>query len=337
MSRRRKRGGKLKFVLLGLLAVVVVGLGYGWTRLQPMPRGRQFYVRYEEPQTLTSVLQKLQDKGTIRDARMAGIALRLLGVPPTLRRGTYAFRAGDGIRTLAKTVESPLRRMVRLRQMRWISRTGAQLQKEAVCTRATYIAATKDVAPYRAAFPFLPARGSLEGYLMPDTYDLPPLLPAQQVVAMQLESFSRKVAPLLKGVEDPNRVLTAASLVEMEASDPQDRRMIAGIIENRLKKRMRLQIDATVNYGRQRWGRLYYRDYTGVKSPYNTYLVEGLPPGPICTPSADSVEAVLKPAKHPHIYYVAMPDGKTVYAPNYEEHLENVALRRRRIAAGEGQ
>ncbi|RYG63044.1 hypothetical protein EON77_21440, partial [bacterium] len=193
-----------KWLRIGLAAVglSVLGVGlYGYRRLAPMPAGRPFYVRYEAPIPLDEVLRKLEEKGTIRDARVTGTALRMMGAPPALRRGTYTFRAGDGLRTLAKTVEAPMRRMIRLRQMRWIARTGQRLQSESVCTRAAYIRATEDAAVYRPAFPFLPASGSLEGYLMPDTYDLPPLLPAEQVVAMQLQNFGRQIAPLLKGVK----------------------------------------------------------------------------------------------------------------------------------------
>ncbi len=329
MRTRAKRALALGALLLGA-GTLAGGLAFR-ARVAPMPPGRRFYVRYETPRPLPEVLATLQAKGVIRDANATGLALRLLGAPPVLRRGTYAFAPGDGPGTLARTARAPMRRMLRLYRMRWIARTGLRLQRESVCPQADYARAASDAALYRPAFPFVPESGSLEGYLPADTYDLPPLLPPRQVVAMQLQNFGKTVAPLLKGDPDPNRTLTLASLVEMEASRPDDRRKIAGVIENRIRRGMRLQIDATVNYGRGKWGRLYYKDYTGVKSPYNTYLVPGLPPGPICTPSPDAVRAALAPARHDDVYYVALPDGTTLYAPDYKSHLKNVALRRKLV------
>jgi UPF0755 protein len=167
----------------------------------------------------------------------------------------------------------------------------------------------------------------LEGYLYPDTYDLPPLLGAHDTIDRQLKAFESKVYPLLKGVKNPGKILTIASMVEMEAAKDKDRPLIAGVIVNRLNKGMRLQIDATVLYGMKQWRRLNYADYK-FPSPYNTYLINGLPPGPICSPTLKSVEAALHPAKNGYLYYVAMPSGYSVFAHTYEEHLANVAKMR---------
>jgi UPF0755 protein len=107
--------------------------------------------------------------------------------------------------------------------------------------------------------------------------------------------------------------------------------MVAGVIENRLRRGMPLQIDATVNYGMQEWRPLKVSEYRSVRSPYNTYLIPGLPPGPICSPTAKSIAAALQPARHDFLYYVAMPDGKSVFSRTYPEHLANVARRRAAI------
>ena len=139
----------------------------------------------------------------------------------------------------------------------------------------------------------------------------------------QLQSFAAKVAPLLAG-KDARKLLTVASLVELEASDPEERSMVAGVVENRLAKGMRLEIDATVLYAMQEWKVLGPGVVHTVDSPYNTYEHAGLPPGPICSPSLSSVEAALRPARHGYYYYVGKGSGRHLFAVTYEQHLANI-------------
>ena len=124
-----------------------------------------------------------------------------------------------------------------------------------------------------------------------------------------------------------------ASLVQLEAGTDSDRPMIAGVIENRIQKKMPLQIDATILYALQKWQRLTFKDYHSVKSPYNTYLVKGLPPGPICSPDEIDIEAAMHPAKHNFLFYVALPDGSSIYAATYKEHLKNIRIRKAALKA----
>jgi UPF0755 protein len=118
-----------------------------------------------------------------------------------------------------------------------------------------------------------------------------------------------------------------ASLVELEAGTDADRPKIAGVIYNRLKKGMPLQIDAGIMYALGKWKRLHFRDYREVKSPYNLYLHKGLPPSPICSPSLKSIQAALHPATHKYLYYVALPSGQSLFAQTPAEHAHNVKVR----------
>ena len=115
-------------------------------------------------------------------------------------------------------------------------------------------------------------------------------------------------------------------MIEKEAAEDSERPIIAGVIYNRLKNNMKLQIDATVIYALgEHKSRLTYEDLK-VNSPYNTYIIEGLPPGPICTPRKASIEAALNPDMHSYFYYVLSSYGsqKHLFAETYEEHLSNV-------------
>lgn len=196
-----------------------------------------------------------------------------------------------------------------------------------------------------AAYPFLqdrPAGTSLEGYLFPDTYEIPAVgaLPAD-VLARQLDTFAARVVPLYEEAVanettemDLYTVLTVASIVEREAVVPEERPAIAAVYLNRLANGMRLEADPTVQYamGYQaetgQWWKtpVFLEEYSSVISPYNTYLNDGLPPGPIASPGLSSIQAVLNPDDHNYLYFVATPDGtgRHVFAETWDEHVQNV-------------
>lgn len=197
---------------------------------------------------------------------------------------------------------------------------GAALQK----------IATGPTDAFSAPFP-LPKK-SLEGYLFPETYRFLPNSAPTKVVQSILDTFdkefySRHAGDIRKSGRSLHEIVTIASLVEREAIGPEDRARIAGVIENRLKRKMRLEIDATLDYAKGRHlTRVLYKDLKD-ESPYNTYRHAGLPPGPIASPGLASLEAALRPEKHQYLYYVAMPGGPHVFARTMAEHLRNVARR----------
>ena len=194
-------------------------------------------------------------------------------------------------------------------------------------------------------YPFLqerPAGAGLEGYLFPNTYEIPAEgATAVDVVSRQLDSFAATVVPAYEvavrdGTTDMDlfSALTLASIVEREAVVAEERAAIAGVYLNRLKNGIRLEADPTVQYamGYQtqsgQWWKtpVFLEEYGSVDSPYNTYLNEGLPPGPIASPGLSSIEAVLQPEEHDYLYFVALPDGsgRHVFAQTFAEHAENV-------------
>jgi UPF0755 protein len=117
-------------------------------------------------------------------------------------------------------------------------------------------------------------------------------------------------------------VVVIASMIEREAKFAQDRPKIAAVIYNRLKKKMPLQIDATVQFALGDWGKLTTPDYD-VDSPYNTYRAQGLPPGPICSPGLASIQAALEPAKADYLYYVVIDaQGHHGFTSSYQKFLE---------------
>ncbi|NLL70952.1 MAG: endolytic transglycosylase MltG [Epulopiscium sp.] len=162
----------------------------------------------------------------------------------------------------------------------------------------------------------------LEGYFFPQTYGLYFNSAPEEICEILIQPYLdwRKET---KGNDD---IITIASMIEKEAAIDEDRDMIAGVIANRLKEGMRLQIDATVLYALgYHKTRLNLGDLK-ITSPYNTYYVSDLPPGPICSPSQKSLEAALVPKEHAYFYYVVETYGqpKHTFSKTYEEHLKKV-------------
>ncbi|WP_416367289.1 endolytic transglycosylase MltG [Paenibacillus sanfengchensis] len=174
----------------------------------------------------------------------------------------------------------------------------------------------------------------LEGYLFPETYELKKDSTAADIVQRmfeetedrldQIPNFREKLTQ--RGV-DLNELMTVASLVEREVVVDTERALVAGVIYNRLGKGMKLEIDATVQYllGKSK-ERLLHSDLRSVDSPYNTYIYEGLPPGPIAAPSLKSIEAALEPEESEYLFYVTKKDGsgEHLFAKTYKEHLKNI-------------
>jgi UPF0755 protein len=170
---------------------------------------------------------------------------------------------------------------------------------------------------------------NLEGYLYPDTYDFRPDDTERDMIETMLETFDRKVVQELsadfaasaKRGYDLYQIVTLASLVEREARVKKDQPLIAAVLYNRLKIGMPLQIDATVQYVIGHRERLLYRDLE-VDSPYNTYKIVGLPPGPICNPGIDAIRAALHPADADYLYYTARPDGTHTFTKTLDAHVK---------------
>lgn len=171
----------------------------------------------------------------------------------------------------------------------------------------------------------------LEGYLFPETYYIPVDSDELDIAKLMFKDFKKIFSEeyVLRAKElnlSVNEVITVASLIEKEAANNEERSRIAGVIYNRLKKGMLLQIDAAVIYantkGEKTLGKVLYSDLK-VESKYNTYLYKGLPPGPIASPGKASIHAALYPENHDYLYYVVGEKGH-VFSKTYDEHLKNV-------------
>ncbi|MBU6364456.1 MAG: endolytic transglycosylase MltG [Acidobacteria bacterium] len=212
------------------------------------------------------------------------------------------------------------------------------LQKKTGIPAADYMKATDPSAlGQRLAGTKKPT--SLEGFLFPATYPVDPKKPVTDLVNYQLDTFTQRTEGIsYKAAKRKNLtkydVLIIASLVEREASTTKERRIIAGVIENRLRARMRLDIDATVQYAVGSWKAELTKDDLAIASPYNTRKYFGLPPGPICNPGEDSLKAAANPIPSKYLFYVSKNDGTDLhyFATTEAEHIANI----KRAAANGG-
>ncbi len=192
---------------------------------------------------------------------------------------------------------------------------------------------------------FAPGARTLEGFLFPATYELPRHPAASELTAEMVHKFKEQWKHIVSqpaggaseegGHREVNRVVTLASLVERETPKPEERPLVAGAFENRMRKGMRLQCDPTVIYGMERLGK-YNGTLTGkdlsFDSLYNTYEHGGLPPGPIGNPGEASLRAALHPAQTNYLYFVANTQGGHFFGATLVEHNKNVVKYHRLLA-----
>lgn len=183
--------------------------------------------------------------------------------------------------------------------------------------------------PFVTADEFLTLSDEMEGYLFPDTYYFVPTDTAERVIDRLRDTFDTKTADLRSRVEASGQtfddIVIIGSLIEGEVADPDDRRLVSGVIQNRLAIDMALQLDASFAFLLGKESAELTRDDLSYESPYNTYLYPGLPPGPIGSPSLDAMEAAFAPTPSDYFYYLSASDGTTYFAEDFEGHKANRA------------
>jgi UPF0755 protein len=166
---------------------------------------------------------------------------------------------------------------------------------------------------------------SLEGYLFPDTYKIPKGMDPEDAVGIMINKMREKYSDKLKdraseiGLSE-REVITLASIIEKEAVTDEERPLISAVYHNRLRKKIRLQADPTAIYGIKSSKEKITSDDLKRKTPYNTYVIKGLPPGPIASPGIKSIMAALFPADVPYIYFVSNNDGTHQFSVTMNEH-----------------
>ncbi len=320
-------------VAIPALCAMLFG-GWFWLSLQaPEEKGaaRRFVVK--KGAGAWQVARQLEREGIVRSARAFAWYSAATRKSARIHSGSYRLSPSlPAWKVLEQLVEgsNDSRRVTLPEGLTLVQIADRLADKEVIADKQGFLDLVTD-APSSLRNQVEAPEGSLEGFLYPDTYEFEPGQTNQQVVETLLKGFIQNISlpnlpAIRRSAHSLHELITIASLIEREAETSGDRPLIAGVIENRLKRNMRLQIDASVIYslGKHK-SRVLYADLK-VDSPYNTYLHAGLPPGPIAAPGKDSFLAGLKPAKHDYLYYVATPGGAHLFTRTLAEH--NAAVRR---------
>lgn len=313
---------RLLLLKLGVLCAAgfVMAAAYAWLDAWVNAAGSlgaETFVVIEPGSGLSSISESLYYAGVIEHPQRLVLWARLHGMGRNLKAGEYRFRPGA----------SPRAALARMQAGDVV--VHHMLIPEGLTTREIYDRLYQDDRLSGILDRFMP-----EGTLLPETYNFQRRDTRQSLVNRMETAMTNTVATLWEQrAEDlpfstPEEAVILASIVEKETGIDNERAKVAGVFINRLNKGMRLQSDPTVIYalteGKEPLGRPLTRADWRVDHPYNTYVIKGLPPGPIVHPGAASIEAVLNPARHNYIFFVADGSGGHAFSVTYDEHKRNI-------------
>jgi len=319
---RRLARAVLTLALGGGLVLAVLAAALVERARAPGPAAADTSVVIARGAGVGAIATELADAGVVRDPRLFGLYVRLVGAERALTAGEYAFPAGV----------SPAEVVRMLREHEVVQYRFTVVEGWTVAQVFEALAASDELT---GELPEPPA----EGRLLPDTYFFQRGETRAEVVrrmgaAMEAELAAAwaERAPDLP-LESPEEALTLASIVEKETGIAGERALVAGVFVNRLERGMRLQTDPTVIYaltdGDRPLDRPLYEGDLDVDDPYNTYVHAGLPPGPIANPGRAAIRAALDPAETDYLFFVADGSGGHAFARTLAEHNANVREWRR--------
>jgi UPF0755 protein len=273
------------------------------------------------------IARLLHQRGLVRHPLVFRAMALERGVAGRLKAGEYRFAASQTTELILDAIVKGdvIHRRVTFPEGRSIEEMARIAEDQAQVSAADFRRAARDSALIRDLDP---AATDLEGYLFPDTYEVPQTEKAAAALVARMVGRFRAIAeprlPLLRERRLMLRqAVTLASLIELETARADERPRIAAVFLNRLEKRMLLQTDPTVIYALRQRGRYdgnIHKADLAIDSPYNTYRVAGLPPGPIGCPGRSAFEAVLHPAPTRDLYFVSRNDGTHQFSATLREH-----------------
>ena len=322
VSRRSRFIKRLLFGALFVLLVAIAGVSFWLYRElhNPIPHSHAAeYIEVPRGSSPEGVARKLAGEGVLRRYWPLLVYIKLTGAGPRLKAGEYRFPTPISPLGVLRKLQEGEQRLSRFGVIegwtRWdIADSMARIPELQLPDANAALVLMDEVKDIRDLDP---AAKNLEGYLFPATYSFPPNTKAPAMIAAMVARFRQEWRPTYSERArelnlTPRQIVTVASLIETEAKLPEERPIIASVIYNRLQKRIPLGVDSTIIYASKlagKWrddGRVYLSDVER-RSPYNTRLVTGLPPGPIASAGASSLAAALNPATTDYLYYVRDP------------------------------
>jgi UPF0755 protein len=332
----KERKGILAIAIFILLPIIGFIIFLWWAMRAPVYLPEAQKIKISRGDGFLEIGNILASHGVVRSATLFRLYVLARGWAGSLQPGEYTFGGELTIPAVAKKIlTGPGDIEITIPEGLTMYEIEERLVKAGLVNPGEFVTLAHSPDSFIKKFKFLEdiEAESLEGFLFPDTYRFDPRSGSRAIIEKMLATFQEKVLKELESRfrESPqsiSNIIKMAAMIEREASRFEDRRLISGILWKRLENNIPLQVDATVVYA---WKRLNPQWRLGSKnrlslsdlkidSPYNTYRVNGLPPGPIANPGLDSIRAALEPAENEYWYYLSLNDGTILYSRTFEEH-----------------
>jgi UPF0755 protein len=326
-------------IFVAVLLAASAGSGIALWRYANTPGSslnRQVIFAIAPGEAFDSLISRLQADGLIRAPYKFRLWARLKGVDKKLKAGEFYLSAsmtpdeilGALVEGKAHLYPLTIPEGFNLKQI------AAEVAGRGLGDSRAFLELAND--PKTASKYVMGAR-SLEGYLFPDTYMFPKGVTAETIIDMMVQRFKEQFQASWRARAEElhmsvHEVVTLASIIEKETGDPAERPLISSVFHNRLRKKMRLESDPTVIYGIKDFDGNIKRRHLRARTPYNTYVIKGLPPGPIASPGRAAIKAALYPADTSFLFFVSKKDRTHHFSTNIRDHnraVRKYQLRRR--------
>lgn len=279
--------------------------------------------------SFNTVASELEREGLIKNAEFFSLYAKVSGERSKIKVGEYALNTNMTPVEVMEVITSgkSIARAFTISEGLSIFEIAQLYEKQGYGTYDDFMSAVRDQALIRTLLG--ETQESLEGYLFPETYMITKFMSAKDLVTAMVKRFLMvysQVPPQSK-ITGLNRhqIVTLASIIEKETGAPHERGLISSVFHNRMRKRMRLQTDPTVIYGKavDITGRIVIsitRQDLRTPTRYNTYVIPGLPPGPIANPGREALLAAVNPEASPYLFFVSQNDGTHIFTESYSDH-----------------
>jgi peptidoglycan lytic transglycosylase G len=327
------------FVILFVAAmlVVVAGSGIALWRYANEPgsrRDHQVIFAIAPGEAFDALVSRLHSDGLISGPLKFKVWVRLKGDDKKLKAGEYYLSASMTPNQILEVLVGGKSYLYRLTVPEGfnLKQIAAVIADQGLGDAQTFLDLATD--PKTAAHYKIKAR-TLEGYLFPDTYLFPKGVSSATIIDRMIERFNEQFRPEWRDRARElhmtvHEIVTLASIIEKETGDPAERPLISSVFHNRLKRKMRLESDPTVIYGIKDFNGNITRKDLKTRTPYNTYVIKGLPPGPIASPGSAAIKAALYPADTHFLFFVSKKDKTHHFSTTIREH--NRAVRKYQLS-----
>ncbi len=341
-NKKRKKKPVLLYSFIIILVIISVSIyslkEYVDNQLQPvaMENIKEIEVIIPKGSSSNKIAKMLKDNNLIRNELVFRFFAKYEKMDGRFKAGKYIFNNGmTQEEIMSKLVEGGIAKdsvTFTIPEGFELKQIAERLHEMNIADKNTFLELTSKVSNFSSEYEFLkdvPEELSLEGYLYPDTYEIYTDASEKDIIRKMLDRFNSLYTDDIKSKAekldlDLNQIITLASIIEREGRAESEREIISGVFHNRIKSGMALQSCATVQYILGERKPVLSIEDTLIDSPYNTYINQGLPPGPIASPGIKSVEAAVNPADVDYMYFVfnENEEGTHTFSVTYEEHLK---------------